>query len=220
MKRRARHAFRGLACAAVATLVAIVAGQIGQTSAGAASVTVGVRDSALGEILVAAGGRALYHTSAEGKGVIKCTGTCAVEWPPLLVSARVKPVAGSGVKASLLGTVKRPNGRIQVTYRGLPLYRFSRDTKAGELGGQGNGGLWHLLRPSGKPVTAALPASSKTSSGTSSSSSSNTSSGIGSGTSTTSSGTGSSGGGAGAGMWCAANPKSCVNGVPVTGTTQ
>jgi predicted lipoprotein with Yx(FWY)xxD motif len=172
-------------------------------TAGTSAATVfSMRNSALGEILVSAGGRTLYHTSSEKRDRIACTGTCAVKWPPLLISARTKPIAGPGVTASRLGTVKRPDGRLQVTYAGLPLYLFSGDTQAREVNGQGSGGIWHAVTPLGtsvmKGVSATTPAS-----GSSSTTGSGSSMDSGSGT------------GVNAGMWCAANPKSCVNGVPI-----
>jgi hypothetical protein len=135
-----------------------------------------------------------------------------VTWLPLVIPAGVRPISGPGVVASMLGTVKRPDGRVQVTYDGFPLYLFSGDTKAGEVNGQGSGGIWHALAPSGVPVTkvagsapagAGMPPSPTTSPG----SSSGPDSSAGSAPPT----------GVNAGMWCAANPKSCVNGVPVTG---
>lgn len=81
---------------------------------------------------------------------------CIKTWPPLLTSG--KPIAGKGVKASLLGTVVRDdNHKTQVTYAGHPLYRFAssgvaHDTKPGDVYGQGFGSIWFVLSPSGKPV--------------------------------------------------------------------
>jgi hypothetical protein len=102
---------------------------------------------------------------------------------------------------SMLGSLTRPDGRLQVTYRGLPLYRFSGDTEAGDVNGQGFGGTWHALRPSGLIVTTAATGSSAGST----TSTTGSTSGMDSGPST----------GVNAGMWCAANPQSCVNGVPI-----
>ena len=142
--------------------------------------------SALGKILVNASGRTLYHNSFEKTNVVKCTGTCASQWPPLVVAAGAKPVAGPGVMASMLGTVKRSDGKIQVTYGGKPLYLFSGDKKAGDVKGQGDGGIWHALAPSGSVVTKAANTSSgsTTSKGSGTSSGSNTGTGSGSNTGT------------------------------------
>ena len=62
-----------------------------------------------------------------------------------MITAGAKPVAGAGVTAAKLGTVKRPDGKIQVTYNGLPLYLFAGDSKAGDVKGQGVGGIWHVV---------------------------------------------------------------------------
>jgi predicted lipoprotein with Yx(FWY)xxD motif len=188
-------------------LVAFAAAAVGGVAgAGTRSATVfSIRNTSLGAILVGAGDRTLYHDAAEKRDRIACTGSCAQRWPPLVVVAGAKPLAGRGITASLLGTVRRPDGRIQVTYRGLPLYFFSGDMKAGEVNGQGDGGTWHALAPSGMPVTKSVAAAGAA---TSSSESSSTMPG-----SETSSAPSPS---VNPGMWCAANPQSCVNGVPVS----
>ena len=165
-------------------------------AAGTSAVVVSATtNSDLGKILVTAAGRTLY--SEKGR----CTGTCAVKWPPLLASGRAKPVAGPGVTPSLLGVVKRPDGRLQIAYHGLLLYRYSGDARAGDVNGQGVGGVWHAVAPSGALVTKTMGATPTGSSGSDQMS--------GSGTTTTP-------GGANPGMWCAANPSQCENGVPKT----
>jgi predicted lipoprotein with Yx(FWY)xxD motif len=169
--------------------------------AGGAATVVSARNSAFGRILVGADGRTLYHTSSETRSHIGCTGSCAVRWPPLLVPAQTTPVPGRGVTASLLGTVRRPDGRTQVTYRGLPLYSFSGDRKAGDARGQGaGGGAWHVVTLTTTAASAGGTPAPVAGSGSSSD--------MGSGTGT----------GVNPGMFCAANPKSCVNGVPIAGT--
>jgi predicted lipoprotein with Yx(FWY)xxD motif len=82
-----------------------------------------------------------------------CKDACAKAWPPFLVARR--PSAGTGVRASLLGTVRRANGRLQATYAGRPLYYYVGDTKPGQILCQGVlefGGYWRVVRPSGSPV--------------------------------------------------------------------
>jgi predicted lipoprotein with Yx(FWY)xxD motif len=171
--------------------VALVTGLIVAVGvANAALVSVhSTQNTALGKILVSASGRTLYHDSLEKQNLVKCTGACAAEWPPLVIAAGAKPVAGSGVTASMLGTVKRFDGKLQVTYGGKPLYLFSGDKKAGDVKGQGTGGIWHALTPSGAVVTKVVKASSGsttgTSSGSTSGSGSGTSTGSGTGTGTT-----------------------------------
>ena len=97
-----------LAAVALVTGLAVAVGV-----ANAALVSVhSTQNTALGKILVSASGRTLYHDSLEGKNLVKCIGACASQWPPLVIAAGAKPVAGSGVTASMLGTVKRSDGMI------------------------------------------------------------------------------------------------------------
>lgn len=194
---------------AVVALVTGLAVAVGVANAALVSVH-STQNTALGKILVSASGRTLYHDSLEGKNLVKCIGACVAQWPPLVIAAGAKPVAGSGVTASMLGTVKRSDGKIQVTYGGKPLYLFSGDKKAGDVKGQGTGGIWHALTPSGAVVTKTVKASSGSTTGTSSgtTSGSGTSSGTTSGSGTgTSTGSGSN---AGTGYTppadCATNP--------------
>src|SRR5262249_39959496 len=105
-------------------------------------------------------GFTLYHYLREAKGTIKCTASCSVLWPPLVISAGAKPVAGPGLDARKLGTIKRPDGRLQVTYNGLALYRDVYD-KWGQATGQGQDRLWFAVTPAGTvtKARAAAPAS-------------------------------------------------------------
>ena len=102
-----------------------------------------------GSLLVSAAGMTLYHYTPDKHGAIKCTAACAQIWPPLTVKAGVKPTAGPGVSAAKLSTVKRPDGKIQVTYAGFPLYRFSGDTKPGQVKGQGYMKIWFAVTSKG-----------------------------------------------------------------------
>ena len=200
--------------------IAIVTGfGVATAVAGAApgSLTVvSTQSSALGTILVSSTGRSLYHDASEKKNVIVCVGSCAKVWSPLLVAAGAKATAAPGARASLLGTIKRPDGKLQVTYHGMPLYLFSGDKKAGDVKGQGAGAIWHVIAPSGLVITATAKTSTATttptSSGTGSSSGTSSSSGTGSSSGTrsgagSSSGSGTSTGtGSGVPSDCTTNP--------------
>lgn len=89
-------------------------------------------------------GLTLYTLSGETNGKFICTGACLKTWPPLLVAAGTKPTGP--VK---LGTIKRPEGKTQVTYKGMPVYTFSGDSKKGEANGEGlrDVGVWHAVTP-------------------------------------------------------------------------
>jgi len=94
-------------------------------------------------VLTTLKGKTLYSLSVETKGKFTCTGTCLSSWTPLLVPKGVKPKGP--VK---LGTVIRPNGKTQVTFKGLPLYSFNGDVKPGEANGEGikDVGTWHAAK--------------------------------------------------------------------------
>lgn len=85
-------------------------------------------------------GRTLYSLSVETHGHFVCTEACLATWKPLVVKAGTKPTG-----PAKLGTVKRPDGRTQVTYKGRPLYTFGGDSKSGEANGEGikDVGTWH-----------------------------------------------------------------------------
>jgi len=116
----------------------------------ASKFTIGIATTPLGKFVVDSRGKTLYLFEADKRGKSACYGACAKAWPPVLVIG--KPKAGPGARAALLGVVKRKDGKEQVTYRGHPLYRFFKDTKRGQVKGQGLdffGGEWYVLTPAG-----------------------------------------------------------------------
>jgi predicted lipoprotein with Yx(FWY)xxD motif len=113
----------------------------------------------LGTVLVDGQGMTLYlFVPDKQSGTSSCYNTCAQGWPPLLLPTGVTaPVAGSGVKTSLLGTTQRTDGTTQVTYNKWPLYLWVGDSEPGQATGQGLdnlGGLWYVLAPDGHTITA------------------------------------------------------------------
>ena len=130
------------------------------SSGGGSSATVNVANSGLGNILVDSKGRTLYLFQKDTGTTSTCSGACATAWPPLRASG--KPTAGSGAKASLLGTTPRSDGKPQVTYNGHPLYGYQGDSKAGDTNGQavdGFGAPWYVLSPAGNEITTASASS-------------------------------------------------------------
>ena len=98
-------------------------------------------------MIVSSQGRTLYALSPETSKHLLCkSGECLRFWPPLTVgSAKTKLKNGAGVQGRL-GILRRSNGTLQVTLRGMPLYRYSEDRAKGEAKGQGIesfGGTWH-----------------------------------------------------------------------------
>lgn len=109
--------------------------------------------SEYGQVVADAKGEAFYVFGKESSAKSKCYGACAAAWPPVLTNG--KPRAGKGAKASLLGTTKRANGKLQVTYDGQPLYYYVDDTPGNILCQNVSefGGLWLVVSPGGAPVT-------------------------------------------------------------------
>jgi predicted lipoprotein with Yx(FWY)xxD motif len=109
-----------------------------------------VGESQFGTMLFDARKQAIYIFERDGEGRSVCYGECAKAWPPVYTDG--PPVAASGVRDSLLGTVKRRDGRLQVTYAGRPLYFYAHE-RPGEVRCHNvdlNGGLWWVVGPNGK----------------------------------------------------------------------
>jgi predicted lipoprotein with Yx(FWY)xxD motif len=105
----------------------------------------------LGKVIVDSKGMTLYDFHKDKGTTSACYGECAVAWPPLLTSG--EPKAEGGAEQSLLGTTKRKDGTLQVTYNGHPVYGFVEDKKPGETNGNdfdGFGAEWYALQPNGE----------------------------------------------------------------------
>jgi len=128
-----------------------------KTTTGAPA-TIGPAKTSLGTILVDSQARTVYLFKGDVGTRSACSGACAQAWPPLLAHGR--PRIGSGAKASLIGTVRRSDGTVQVTYNGHPLYRFAQDHKPGDVAGQGLtafGAQWFTLSAAGNQLTSSPP---------------------------------------------------------------
>ena len=132
--------------------LALLVGTIVASSAMAGSGPVlTTHSSSYGKAVFDGRGYVLYAFTRDHKRSA-CYGECAKRWPPYFARKGTLRV-GKGLKASLLGTVKRRNGRRQVTYAGRPLYYYVGDTGPGVIRCQNAvefGGRWLLVRPSGK----------------------------------------------------------------------
>lgn len=130
----------------------------GESSAGTAeseggmatgAATVKVMDTPkLGKVIVDSEGMTLYDFHKDKGTTSACYGACAMDWPPLLTKGSPKAMAGA--QAPLLGTTKRRDGTVQVTYGGHPVYTFFEDKKPGETNGNDVdffGGEWYALLP-------------------------------------------------------------------------
>jgi len=138
------------------------AGTTSSSSAESAVVVKSASNATLGTtVLVDAQGMTLYHLSGEQNGKFICTSSACVHvWHPVSASGTPSGTVGS------LGTVKRPDGTVQVTYKGMPLYTFASDQKPGEAKGQGikDVGTWTAVTvsASGSSGAASSPATTPT----------------------------------------------------------
>ena len=107
--------------------------------------------SSAGEIVVDAKGMSVYFFTKDVKdsGTSACTDACLAAWPPVTTAAETPQVEGV---TGTVGTITTPDGAKQVTLNGLPLYYFAKDTKAGDILGQGVNGVWYLADPSGEMI--------------------------------------------------------------------
>ena len=141
-----------LGLGAAGAAVVSSAGAASRSAYAAAGARITAHHSRYGTVIFTGQGRAIY-LFARDHGKSACYGACAKAWPPVLTKG--KPTAGTGVRANLLGTVRRKDGTQQVTYAGHPLYRFVNDKKAGEITCQNVsqfGAKWLVVTPAGKAV--------------------------------------------------------------------
>ena len=140
-----------------AAYLATVAGAQGggPTAHAGRGAKVGLRHTRLGSILVSSSGRTLYEFTRDRPHSNACVkiGQCPQFWPALQTTGR--PIAGPGVRASLLSTIKLPGGARQVAYAGHALYLYAGDRGPGEtsyVGETAFGGRWYAIDASGRAV--------------------------------------------------------------------
>ena len=142
-----------LAVSAVAVLAVGASASGGASASAAASrATLTVHDTRYGKAIFDGRGRVLYLFGRDRGRKSTCYGSCAKAWPPFLIKGT--PKAAAGVRGGLIGTTKRKDGRVQVTYGGHPLYYYEGDGK-GQVRCQGvntSGGIWLVVSPAGKAI--------------------------------------------------------------------
>src|SRR5262249_22481776 len=155
-ERRMRFGLQPVGLGAAVTFAAAAALlAVGASAASGSATQLSVRGSDYGKVLFGPGGRAVYMYAPDRRSKSTCYGTCARFWHPLLTNGA--PMAGPGVKASLLGTTTRQDGGVPVTYNRHPLYfdnMTAESNAAGEIGCQHlnvNGGIWLIVKPNGQP---------------------------------------------------------------------
>jgi predicted lipoprotein with Yx(FWY)xxD motif len=160
---RFRSALVPAVCAAALSVACGTSGVYGPsrtTQSSAPGAVVNTADTGIGTIVVAGNGRTIYEFANDGDATSTCTGSCAVDWPPV--------VAPDGLPSSIplvtgeLGSIARDDGTRQLTIESHPVYTFIGDTKAGQTNGHGiqlDGGLWTAVDPSGSPLMQGLAGS-------------------------------------------------------------
>ncbi|HAO64936.1 TPA: hypothetical protein DCQ44_03080 [Candidatus Taylorbacteria bacterium] len=102
----------------------------------------------LGTHVVAQNGMTLYLYTADKTDISNCTGACAALWPPYTVSSAVAvSLSGTPSVTGAISSITRADGTLQITYKGAPLYFYSKDVKPGDIGGQGIAGVWFVVKP-------------------------------------------------------------------------
>lgn len=114
-----------------------------------ASATVGTAQiDGVGAVLADSKGFTLYHLTTERGDGIQCLRACARMWPPLLAPGGEVPASAAQLPGDL-DTVERPDGGAQITYDGLPLYRYSGDIAPNQANGEGVQDVWFAVGPEG-----------------------------------------------------------------------
>ncbi|MEV6600260.1 hypothetical protein AB0M36_25935 [Actinoplanes sp. NPDC051346] len=108
------------------------------------------RNEQIGTYVTDGAGRTLYRFDKDSNKppAATCNGDCARAWPPLLIKSPGK-IFPKGLDAKILGYVERADGTCQVTINGWPVYYFAKDTKPGDILGQGVNGTWFAVGPEG-----------------------------------------------------------------------
>jgi predicted lipoprotein with Yx(FWY)xxD motif len=132
------------------TSAATAASAGASTSAAAGGTTLALASSDLGPLVIDSQGHTLYLYEKDTGTTSVCTGQCAAEWPPAMVTG--SPTVGAGLDKSLLGTTPRADGTMQVTYGGHPLYRFAGDKSTGQTNGQDVAGIWYVVGADGNKI--------------------------------------------------------------------
>jgi predicted lipoprotein with Yx(FWY)xxD motif len=129
-----------------------VAPSTSMTAKPARGITVTTYSSQYGPMLFDRSGQAIYLFDLETSSKPRCYDECAEAWPPVLTQG--SPVASGEVRASLLGTTRRSDGSLQVTYAGHPLYFYAHEGKRQVLCHNIDeyGGLWLVVQPDGEPA--------------------------------------------------------------------
>ncbi|WP_026535871.1 COG4315 family predicted lipoprotein [Arthrobacter sp. H14] len=123
-----------------------------EDSPAAAAAALMTADSPVGEIVVDSESMAVYYFDNDepNSGESTCTGDCLVAWPPVIVDSETPKVDGV---TGEVGTIETPDGELQATIDGLPVYYYVDDKQPGDITGQAVGDVWWLVAPNGDKIT-------------------------------------------------------------------
>ncbi|MDM7831306.1 COG4315 family predicted lipoprotein [Cellulomonas edaphi] len=124
-----------------------------QSSAATGGAEVATAKTSLGTIVVDGKGMTAYYYDKDepNSGSSVCTADCAAAWPAIEAASATPTVDGITGK---VGTITGTDGNLQVTIEGRPIYTYAGDSKAGDVTGQGVGGIWYVVAPDGKELTS------------------------------------------------------------------
>ena len=109
----------------------------------------------VGVVLVDGHGRTLYIYTPDNAKQVTCTGGCASSWPPVTLPGSAHATGAGAVNPSLLGGDTNPGGSRVVTYKHWPLYNYVADPTPGTASGEGSGGVWYVISPTGNVIKKA-----------------------------------------------------------------
>jgi len=121
-------------------LLALAAALSLSATAALAGTAIQTGDSASGKILTNGAQMSLYVFDKDTGAVSNCYDACAGLWPPVEASKSARPTGEFGI-------ILRTDGARQWAYKGQPLYLWAKDSKPGDITGDGVKGVWHLARP-------------------------------------------------------------------------
>jgi predicted lipoprotein with Yx(FWY)xxD motif len=153
--------FRGSRRIATLLVAVFVCAATAVAVARSTSATVTTHQGKLGTMLAGRNGHTLYLFMHDTGSKSSCYGGCATAWPPDITHGRPLAAAGSGVNAKLLGTTRRKNGSLQVTYNGHPLYFYGGDKQPGSMHGENAyafKGRWYAVNIKGAAIKPKKPA--------------------------------------------------------------
>jgi predicted lipoprotein with Yx(FWY)xxD motif len=119
----------------------------------------------LGQVVTDGTGMTLYRFEKDtsSPSASNCEASCAALWPPLTTTATRAQL--NGIDKRLIGTMARKDGSVQITLKGMPLYRYAKDGAPGDAKGQGVGGTWYAITPTGDKAAGTATGAADTGTG-------------------------------------------------------